>query len=242
MTDDRFWQFVNTDGPIPESDPSLGPCHLWTGAGTRNGYGHLRRNGKFPLAHVYAWQLANGDIPEGFDVDHRCHNRRCVNIEHLRLLNHYENMDARQNHVTITTQRANGSADTETAGKRVVGRPFAPGNMANPYGRPRKGATVLDEAKRQMYAHRRGEPTNAQLAAAAHVERMMRLDQTGNRAFDTWLAYESGLPKQAFEMTIEQPAVLGFLTRQAARGIVDGEARLLSESRQTHEDERETHG
>lgn len=50
-----------------------------------NGYSTISVSGKPQLAHRYAWSLANGPIPEGMYIDHRCHNTACVNVEHLRL-------------------------------------------------------------------------------------------------------------------------------------------------------------
>lgn len=47
------------------------------------------------LAHRVAWIANNGPIPEDMTIDHLCRNRKCVNVEHMRLLNNYEN--ARRN-------------------------------------------------------------------------------------------------------------------------------------------------
>lgn len=38
------------------------------------------------MYHRYKWQEANGEIPEGYEVDHMCKNRACCNVEHLQLL------------------------------------------------------------------------------------------------------------------------------------------------------------
>lgn len=36
--------------------------------------------------HRLVWEAANGDIPEGYEIDHKCRNRMCCNIEHLQML------------------------------------------------------------------------------------------------------------------------------------------------------------
>ena len=66
-------------------------CHEWQGPLDRDGYGtfYLRRRGR--RAHRVAWFAANGPIPEGMVVNHSCRNRRCVNVQHLRLLTATEN-------------------------------------------------------------------------------------------------------------------------------------------------------
>lgn len=62
-----------------------GECLIWTGSKDSGGYGHLRVNGRHTKAHRYAWECDHGPIPDGMLIDHKCFNRACVNVEHLRL-------------------------------------------------------------------------------------------------------------------------------------------------------------
>ena len=38
------------------------------------------------MYHRYVWTIENGEIPQGYEVDHKCKNRACCNVEHLQLL------------------------------------------------------------------------------------------------------------------------------------------------------------
>jgi hypothetical protein len=71
-------------------------CWLSTFAVNRtNGYATVgwrdEGTGYATTAHRAAWVHRNGQIPDGMVVDHTCHNRRCVNPSHLRLLSRGEN-------------------------------------------------------------------------------------------------------------------------------------------------------
>lgn len=80
---ERFWAKVDKLGPIVR--PELGPCWVWTAGLTGDGYGAFGwgpkcRTGR---AHRFAWEIANGSIPKGLCVLHRCDNPKCVRADHL---------------------------------------------------------------------------------------------------------------------------------------------------------------
>lgn len=58
-------------------------CWLWQGALTHDGYGVFRANNRRTGAHRFAYEFEHGPIPEGYQVDHTCRVRHCVNPEHL---------------------------------------------------------------------------------------------------------------------------------------------------------------
>lgn len=72
-------------------DPTTG-CHVWTGWKTSKGYGGITLPGKLKeLAHRVAYELANGPIPDGLQLDHLCRNRSCCNPDHLEAVTSSEN-------------------------------------------------------------------------------------------------------------------------------------------------------
>jgi hypothetical protein len=80
---ERFWSKVNKNGPtMPHMTTA---CWAWTATRIQGGYGRLGLNRKHHLAHRVAWEMANGSVPAGLDVLHRCDNPPCVNVEHLFL-------------------------------------------------------------------------------------------------------------------------------------------------------------
>ena len=100
----RWWRHGDASAPGPGgehfSDPQksfsartewVGDCLIWTGSRSSTGYGQIHVYGKDIAAHRYAWERVNGSIPDGMFVDHRCHNRACANVEHLRLATVSEN-------------------------------------------------------------------------------------------------------------------------------------------------------
>lgn len=85
-TEDRFMARVD----------KTSTCWNWTGTIYPDGYGILQVNGTRVRAHRYSYELVNGPIQGGLILDHKCHNRRCVNPDHLREVNDKKNQENRQ--------------------------------------------------------------------------------------------------------------------------------------------------
>lgn len=68
-------------------------CWNWQAGCKRDGYGvfHVRR--RHVPAHRLSYAFHWGPIPDGIFIDHICHNKRCVNPDHLRLATPKQNSE-----------------------------------------------------------------------------------------------------------------------------------------------------
>jgi hypothetical protein len=65
-------------------------------AGTSRLYGNFWDGTRYVYSHRFSYELANGPVPEGLELDHR-HTcpKICVNPDHLRPATRKENMENR---------------------------------------------------------------------------------------------------------------------------------------------------
>lgn len=77
---------------LPEHQEESTACWEHDGPLSRPDYGYpkvtVRENGKQTTryAHRLMYTAVHGDVPEGHEVDHNCHNHRCINPDHLQAL------------------------------------------------------------------------------------------------------------------------------------------------------------
>jgi hypothetical protein len=59
-------------------------CWNWIGALGGEGYAKIRINKKTVSAHRFSYEYYVGVIDSNLEICHTCHNRKCVNYNHMR--------------------------------------------------------------------------------------------------------------------------------------------------------------
>lgn len=78
---------------LPSQTVSDGECLLWNlFVDPKSGYGYVRYDGHMRLAHKVHWELTNGPVLEGMELDHTCRKRSCINLKHLEPVPHQVNV------------------------------------------------------------------------------------------------------------------------------------------------------
>lgn len=75
------------------SKPVFGKeCIEGSGRNGSHGYKEVWKDGRLQKEHRWVWEHRRGIIPAGMVIDHLCRNRACVNVDHLEVVTHVENI------------------------------------------------------------------------------------------------------------------------------------------------------
>lgn len=125
--DVRLWRLVDRG--------SADECWPWIGSTNQEGYGHIRKGGKYSAnlgVHRVAYELLVGPIPDGLEIDHLCRNTRCVNPAHLEpvssMVNAQRGRVAKLNPDDVRTIRAHYATGNFT--QRALGRMYGVSDVA----------------------------------------------------------------------------------------------------------------
>lgn len=69
-------------------------CWDWQGSCSWTGYARIKRNGRLIWAHRHYYEEKYGPLPpheDGWELDHLCRNKKCVNPDHLEVVSIAEN-------------------------------------------------------------------------------------------------------------------------------------------------------
>lgn len=102
-------------------------CWLWRGPVQTTGYAriYIPETRTQVHAHRYAWQRANGPVPEGMQLDHLCRIRHCVNPQHMEAVTQAENV-RRGAGTKLTAEGAERIRSRRAAGEslKIIARDF----------------------------------------------------------------------------------------------------------------------
>jgi len=97
-------------------------CWRWQASTNSAGYGQTFAWKVGWLAHRLAYTVMVGAIPDGWEVDHRCRVRDCINPEHLEAVTQEENKRRQGAAVTHCPKRHEYTPENTFISKRGGGR------------------------------------------------------------------------------------------------------------------------
>lgn len=143
---DRFWKYVDT---------TAGDCWLWTG-GVSGGYGLIREDAPSRNkvgVHRLSYELANGPIPDGMVIDHRCHVTLCVNPSHLRAVTSKQNREHVEGATRISKSGYLGVCEYIPGWWRGKVKHLGQDHYTGRCGTPEEAAAACKALRNELFTH-----------------------------------------------------------------------------------------
>lgn len=80
------------DNKLSAKSEKVGGCLIWTGTKSKKGYGLIRIDGTWKLAHRVSYAFYVGEIADGKIIRHSCDTPACINPDHLLIGTQADNM------------------------------------------------------------------------------------------------------------------------------------------------------
>ena len=149
-----LWNRVDVQGPDD--------CWNWLGAlkdKQKLAYGGTGIPGLPTRAHIAAWVLENGPVPDGMQINHHCDNPLCCNPAHLYAGTHEQNMADKARRGRARTNPLRGS---DNPGSKLTDQAVVDIRQRAAAGEPQKdlaaqygvaGSTISKVVSRTRWAH-----------------------------------------------------------------------------------------
>lgn len=127
-------------------------CWNWTAGKDQAGYGLFTYEGRLWKAHRVAWELYGRGFVNGSFLDHICHNRECVNPEHLREATPKQNAENRR---VESENTPSGIRGVYRQGPSYVGRVSHDGQLyrTRPFRNKEEAAEALIALRNELFTH-----------------------------------------------------------------------------------------
>lgn len=141
---ERFWSKVDVRGPRE--------CWPWVAAvDKRTGYGRFSYQGKPINVHRAVMLYLGVRVPKGYEVDHLCFNRACVNPDHLEVVTHQVN----SRRAVVRRVAVRGHPTVCPQGHELTGDNLVIQNRGN--GQARRCRLCTSERQRRWSEQQKGE-------------------------------------------------------------------------------------
>jgi len=92
-------------------------CWGWSGTLSSEGYARFSLDNVSYYGHRVSYELHSGPIPAGLFIDHKCHNRGCVNPAHLQTVTNKQNHENRPGPQANNTSGVRGVSRIKESGR-----------------------------------------------------------------------------------------------------------------------------